>query len=416
MFSDQRMSEEDMRAYERETLLAEAEAADPLSFPYMDSISPAFFYRFLPLPPPAKEGPEYVYVDDRDEVIAKRRGEDRSRYMVFVTQWNNVWEAGTNRRHMFDEEDVPPELKWVLDQEADIRLVPRGRKHRYDAYAPLYHLLPRSVLERFGLPLLRRGIWPHYKQFGRRSWLLPRDFDERLERAFSYHLWPLLGARGAPSAFSDKDPIRLLSHNLDYWMPHADMVAQEINRAKGRVKVEDEDQEAALAEARQNAPDGVRVERPLFGGTLWQGEDEAWELTQKIVEKADESGRLRGILDAVRSNRVEDDFSDRWSFEREDFERRLYRKRVRTKVRFVELSDTVPVHGPDSESDVLSNLLWEDFLAVMDEKERQIVICLRSGHTRVGEIAAKLGYASHAPISRRLKVIRMKVERLLGTP
>lgn len=37
--------------------------------------------------------------------------------------------------------------------------------------------------------------------------------------------------------------------------------------------------------------------------------------------KADADGRLRGILDAVRSNRVEDYFSDRWSYAREDFER-----------------------------------------------------------------------------------------------
>jgi len=67
------------------------------------------------------------------------------------------------------------------------------------------------------------------------------------------------------------------------------------------------------------------------------------------VDEADAEGRLRGILDAVRSNRVEDDFSERWSFAREDFERKLYHKRSKVKVRFVELTDTIPVQGPETE-------------------------------------------------------------------
>jgi hypothetical protein len=33
----------------------------------------------------------------------------------------------------------------------------------------------------------------------------------------------------------------------------------------------------------------------------------------------------------------------------EDFERRLYRKRAKIKVRFVELTDTITVQGPETE-------------------------------------------------------------------
>ena len=50
---------------------------------------------------------------------------------------------------------------------------------------------------------------------------------------------------------------------------------------------------------------------------------EAAEAVAWTVDEADAAGRLRGILDAIRSNRVEDDFSYRWSFAREDFERKL---------------------------------------------------------------------------------------------
>jgi hypothetical protein len=58
---------------------------------------------------------------------------------------------------------------------------------------------------------------------------------------------------------------------------------------------------------------------------LCRGEAEAAEVVRRTVEAADSNGRLRGILDAVRSNRV--DFSDHSSYARDDFERKLYHKR-----------------------------------------------------------------------------------------
>ena len=72
-------------------------------------------------------------------------------------------------------------------------------------------------------------------------------------------------------------------------------------------------------------------------------------MTQAIVDQADENGRLRGIIDAIRSHRVTDDFSARWSYAKEDFERKLYSKRSKVRVSLVELPETLPVHGPTSE-------------------------------------------------------------------
>jgi hypothetical protein len=60
-----------------------------------------------------------------------------------------------------------------------------------------------------------------------------------------------------------------------------------------------------------------------MGGTLWIGEDEASQVTAEIVNAADRNGQLRGLIDAIKSNRVVDDFSPRWSYAREDFERKL---------------------------------------------------------------------------------------------
>ncbi len=109
---------------------------------------------------------------------------------------------------------------------------------------------------------------------------------------------------------------------------------------------------------------------------------------------------------------MEEDFSSRWSFAREDFERKLYQKRSKVRVHFVELDDTIPVHGPESE--VHENLLWQNLMAVLDPKERRVVVCLRSGITRMGEIGKRLGYANHSPVSKALARIRKKAQKLLS--
>jgi len=103
---------------------------------------------------------------------------------------------------------------------------------------------------------------------------------------------------------------------------------------------------------------------PRTGTDVWRGEAEAAEALEWTVEEADADGQLRGILDAVRSHRIKDDFSEHWSYAREDFERKLYRKRSKVKIRFVELTDTIPVQGPETE--VEANLVFADFLALLD--------------------------------------------------
>ena len=151
---------------------------------------------------------------------------------------------------------------------------------------------------------------------------------------------------------------------------------------------------------------------PRMGGPIWLGEQEAAETIAQTVEEADATGQLRGILDAVRANRVEDDFSDRWSYAREDFERKMYRKRSKTKVRFVEMKDTIPVQGPESE--VVGTIVTNDFLALLDERNRQIVVLLNSGVTKKTEIAQILGYANHSPVSKRLAQIQEAAAKFFG--
>jgi hypothetical protein len=55
--------------------------------------------------------------------------------------------------------------------------------------------------------------------------------------------------------------------------------------------------------------------------------------------------------------------------------------------------------------------LWEDFFTLLNAKERRIIICLRNGVTKIGDVAEILGYANHSPESKRLAQIRRKAKR-----
>jgi hypothetical protein len=48
---------------------------------------------------------------------------------------------------------------------------------------------------------------------------LPPDFEARLARAWAWTMWPHLMSGSKMKAFSADDPIRLLAHNLDFWVP-----------------------------------------------------------------------------------------------------------------------------------------------------------------------------------------------------
>jgi len=155
---------------------------------------------------------------------------------------------------------------------------------------------------------------------------------------------------GSPQGgFTKDDPIRLLAHNLDFWLPPVTEVVQ------GVLRLSPEVDGAPIEPGPVKLIDGSVLHGAVRGRTrkgceVWYGEQDAAEMTEWTIEMADGSGRLRGILDAVRTHRVGDDFSDRWTFAREDFERKLHRKRSKIKTTFVEPTDIATVQGPKQRS------------------------------------------------------------------
>lgn len=398
MTDDREPTAAEIEAFERSSLFMPDRDATVDAYPRMTNLSAGMMYKGV-IRPVCPIDPEYIAIR-----MPSRSAEE---LRLAVGRWNMLWESAQFRRRFFNTDELPGQLGKFADLgDVNLTIVPRTET-RYFEYAPLLHLLSRKTLERFKLPLLRCGQWPFLISGADVDRYLPEDFEDRLAKAWAWEAWPHLNSGSGIRAFSNDDPIRLLAHNLDFWVPPVTAIMQDVLR--GFPEVEKGVVPGPVPLVDGSVLDGAITGNPRMGGDIWRGEEEAADVLKAVVEKGDSTGRLRGILDAVRSHRIQDDFSDKWSYAREDFERKLHHKRAKVQVRFVELTDTIPVQGP--ESDVVGNMVTNDFLALLDQKQREIVVLLNSGYTRQREIAERLGYANHAPVSKRLAEIRKQAQK-----
>ncbi len=380
------------------------ELLEPDAYPSLRTISAGHIFHSVIVPRQEFGPPQFVYVPCADRNLG---------HVNALAQWNLLWECGHIRPDRLASM-VPPAARRLADRypQETFRFVPLTRPlGKITAYEPFWSLLPLSVLKRFRLRP-RSTVWPT---------LLPQRHGqpgevERLSQALAFHLWPLICSGSPPSAFSPAEPVSVLTHCLDFWLPYLDLTIQARVKAVGRVPFRDEPEQREIEAFQKQIPTelGADLLRPHYGIDAWDGEDEALEATKEMIEMADRRGRLRALFDAIRSNRVEEDFSARWSNAREDFERKLYKKRSKIRVSFVQLDDTLPVFAPDAEVDVEGRLLWQNLFAVLNRKERRVIVCLRNGATTKTEIARELGYANHSPISKALASIRSKATKLLS--
>lgn len=384
--------------------------ADPEQFPSYRAISAgmAFFSRV-----PVYNGPAAALEFLPVRMPADDRTIEHQLTFHEMMNWNMQWEGGPYRGFQTDE--LPEPLQFLRGLEAppskrpssDIVLFPEDPSNIYEKWAALYHLLPMSWLRRYQLPVPGRGIWP--VKGARWFPKLSPGLYSPLSRAFAELVWRNgLGPSGSPlGAFDRRESLVLLSHDLAYWRGPVEKLIRARCRALGRVPREDEDKHPSSIRRQ----DDLSFERPTYGTELWTGEQEAFETARELVDLADADGRLRACIDALRSHRVEDDFSPLWSCAREDFERKLYRKRSKVRISFVEFTDREPFHDADGE--LQGNILCRDLLALVEPRDRRIVVCVQSGATNVADIARSLGYANHTPVSKALARIRRRAAKLL---
>jgi hypothetical protein len=239
-------------------------------YPRLYSLSPGFLYEAV-LRTERPDPVEYVTVP-----LANLAGTDEEiRLRLAVTEWNMQWEAAQYRRRIFDDEALPHPIRELADRgDINITFVPRTDS-RYFEYAPLFHLIPRTVLQRNGLPLLHAGQWPFLADTHQTDRYLPSDFERRLAQAWASVVWGHIFHHKSPMrGFSGSDPIRLLAHNLDYWLPAVTNVIQE--ELHGFPDVD----KGSIVTGPVRLEDGTVFEgavraNPRKGGDVWTGEEEA---------------------------------------------------------------------------------------------------------------------------------------------
>ncbi len=141
----------EMLAWRRNDALLPDADATPEEFPCLVNLSAGFLFSGVirPLQPAP---PEYVALSMAQPLDLELAGA--------VGQWNMLWESAQFRRRFFDIDDLPKPISEIADLgDVNVTFVPRTRS-RYFEYAPLLHLLPKHVLDMFGLPTLRSGQWP----------------------------------------------------------------------------------------------------------------------------------------------------------------------------------------------------------------------------------------------------------------
>ena len=289
--ADREPTPAEIESWEREQVFAPDDRTTPEEFPRLWNISAGFTKRAI-LRPVTPARSEYVTITLPPAQI---RMDESIRRSVAVAEWNRLWEAAQFRRRFFDEEELPPDLAKIADRgDINIIFVPRTRS-RYYEYAPLYHLLNRGTCERFGLPLLSRGQWPFTIENVDISKYLPDDFEQRLSRAWAATVWRHLNSGSGLAAFSRDDPIRLLAHNLDYWIPPITEAIQDTLR-EFPVVPGDDDLPTEIRLIDGSVLEGAVPGWPRKGGDLWRGEAEAADFVALTVDQADATGRLRVLV------------------------------------------------------------------------------------------------------------------------
>jgi len=385
--------------------------------PSLMALSPAFIYRLIPVPRNRQDvnpyGSSFITLPYGEKDLSIAREAD-AKIFNFVSEWNMLWEASWTRTEILD---FPPQFNWLKRFAGErIQLLFKSLFKSLDGtpahYMALYHLLPIDTRRKHKLPSIRRGVWPILTPFALN---LERRYIplQNLRSAFAEFIWPFLfqgHAIKSRRAYSQNNPLVILSESLDFWADHLHAVIEKRWSSFPRVPFDNDDPDQ-IRDAVRASSDEISALRPKMGGTIWDGEDEAMEVTREMLDNADQKNKLWETIDLVLRNQVHDDFSETWSREKEDFERAFYHKRAKTKVFFREISDDVVSINPLSTveaKDVLNELM-----TIVSPKEKEVIVCLRSSILRQQEIAERLGYANHSSVSRLLKRIAEKAKRII---
>jgi hypothetical protein len=370
---------------------------------------------------------ELVFIDEpqreRSSAFA-RAGMDGKKFsaLVFdsmVYQWNQSASGGWIRAG--DVVDYLAAIHPGLNQRENPNLifVPQRADGLTQLHVMLASLLPDGALARLNMERQSANIGPNL--VGIR--LLADGCGKLIEREFSRYIWKKISptARMNASYFSPSSSLRLLAGDMTFWMHRIYRIAMERREVMFEpVKKDDASwkpladlQAAVLTTIPEPERGQYEVRRPLYGGDVWNEADpvERREVLDEAIDGIGVMDSLAPVIELLHTRRAHEDFSERYSWIKEDFERQFYSKRAALKVELIETLDDAPVWA-STDNEGYGHTLFRDVMAWLDRKERKLLLALRMGRT-ASEIATIDGFAGHASISRRIARLKQKLARLL---
>lgn len=210
--------------------------------------------------------------------------------------------------------------------------------------------------------LLPDALLEHYELERRRPSLgllmlggLKSTYGTEARSAFTQHIWSYLAPRARlhEGAFSPNSSLRLLAGDTRFWahrlyrlaLDRRDEYFEPTTHEDEGWKPIDQLRQAILAKIPEEDRHLFKVERPLMGGTIWDVFDanEREDALQAAVDGDGVMESLEPVIELLHQSRAHEDFSDRHSWIKEDFERSFYSKRSRLKVHLVETVDDAPI-------------------------------------------------------------------------
>ena len=124
--------------------------------PGLMALSPAFMFRLIPVPRDTQNG--NVNPSDSTFITLPYTEQADFEILMFISEWNMLWEAGWARAEILD---FPPQLNWLKSFAGErIQLLLKPFDGVPVHWLALYHLLPIDIRRKHKLPLIRSGRWP----------------------------------------------------------------------------------------------------------------------------------------------------------------------------------------------------------------------------------------------------------------
>lgn len=378
----------------------------------MRSISNAFFHQA-----------EVTQVDRWEHgplelAFLPEQGASRMELSAHIHDWNSTQRSGFLRSGR-SLEGLKPFVPYLEERRNPNMILVPTYMGNSELDVMLAGLLPDEVLASAGLERRRALMGLMYMHHD-----LPADYGARARAAFSKYIWKRLCplARLSEGAFSARSPLRLLAGDTPFWAHRLYRLALARRDDFFEPTTHEDESWTPLAELRHKIlaalPEHERhlfdVQRPLMGGDVWD-EFDAAEREEVVQSAIDGDGVLESIepvIQLLHQHRTHDDFSSANSWIKEDFERSFYSKRAKLKVDLMETVDDAPAYALEP-SEQYESVLFRDVIAVLDQKERRLIIALRLGKN-ASTIAREAGLRGHASVSRRIAALKAKVERLLS--